>query len=92
MLKKIPIGDVRSGMFIHGFEGSWLSHPFWRNKFIIAEPDDLLRLRQSGLSGVWIDTDKGGDMVELDKDGIEGAPSYDGGNVPTIDRACGARV
>ena len=62
MLKKIPIGDVRSGMFIHGFEGSWLSHPFWRNKFIIAEPDDLLRLRQSGLSGVWIDTDKGGDV------------------------------
>lgn len=62
MLKKIPVADVRSGMFIHGFEGSWLSHPFWRNKFVIAEPDDLLRLRQSGLSGVWIDTDKGGDV------------------------------
>ncbi|EQM75291.1 HD-GYP domain-containing protein [Stutzerimonas stutzeri] len=62
MLKKIPVADVRSGMFIHGFEGSWLSHPFWRNKFVIAEPDDLLRLRQSGLSGVWIDTDKGSDV------------------------------
>ena len=38
------------------------------------------------------DTDKGGYMVDIDKDRIEGAPSYDRGNEPTYDRAYGERV
>ena len=38
------------------------------------------------------DTDKGGYMVDIDKDRIEGAPSYDRGNEPTYDRAFGERV
>jgi len=64
MLKKIPAGAVRLGMYVHAFEGSWLSHPFWKNKFIIDDEDDLQRLRQSGLTGVWIDTSKGVDAVD----------------------------
>ena len=38
------------------------------------------------------DTDKGGYLVDIDKDRIEGAPSYDRGNEPTYDRAFGERV
>ena len=38
------------------------------------------------------DTYKGGYMVDIDKDRIEGAPSYDRGNEPTYDRAYGERV
>ena len=38
------------------------------------------------------DTDKGGYMVDIDKDRMEGAPSYDRGNEPTYDRAYGERV
>ena len=38
------------------------------------------------------DTDKGGYMVDIDKDRLEGAPSYDRGNEPTYDRAYGERV
>ncbi|MGC6766744.1 DUF3391 domain-containing protein, partial [Escherichia coli] len=30
-LKTVPARDVRLGMFIHGFEGSWWEHPFWRS-------------------------------------------------------------
>jgi hypothetical protein len=59
MLKKIHINAVRSGMFIQALEGNWLSHPFWKSKFLVNHPDDLLRLRQSGLVHVWIDTMKG---------------------------------
>lgn len=59
MLKKISPNAVRCGMFIQGLEGSWLAHPFWKNKFVIEDANDLMRLRQSGLTAVWIDTSKG---------------------------------
>lgn len=64
MLKKISVDAVCAGMYIHSFEGSWLSHPFWKSKFIIEEADDLARLHRSGLSAVWIDVSKGLDVPE----------------------------
>lgn len=64
MLKKIPVDAVRAGMYIHSFEGSWLSHPFWQSKFVIEDVDDLTRLRCSDLSAVWIDISKGLDLAE----------------------------
>lgn len=63
MLKKISTDAVRFGMFIQGFEGNWLAHPFWKSKFVLKDGNDLMRLRQSGLSGVWIDTGKGLDVA-----------------------------
>jgi len=64
MLKKIPADAVRLGMYLHALEGSWLSHPFWKSEFIVDDPEDLLRLRQSGLTAVWIDTRKGADVAD----------------------------
>ncbi len=64
MLKKIPTDAVRLGMYLHAIEGSWLAHPFWKNKFIIDDPEDLQRLRQSGLTGVWINISKGVDVAD----------------------------
>lgn len=64
MLKKIPVDAVRGGMYIHSFEGSWLSHPFWQSKFVIEDADDLARLRCSEASAVWIDISKGVDLAE----------------------------
>jgi len=49
-------------MFIHGFEGSWLSHPFWRRRFLLDEPADLTALLDSDVIGVVIDTEKGLDL------------------------------
>ena len=49
-------------MFIHGFEGSWLSHPFWRRRFLLDEPADLTALLDSEVVGVVIDTEKGLDL------------------------------
>lgn len=63
MLKKISTQAVRVGMFIQGFDGNWLSHPFWKSRFIIEDAEDLARVRQSGVSGVWIDTSKGLDVA-----------------------------
>ena len=49
-------------MFIQGFEGSWMDHPFWRNRFVLEEPRDLARVMASAVTGVWIDTAQGLDL------------------------------
>ncbi|MFN4104391.1 MAG: DUF3391 domain-containing protein, partial [Tepidimonas sp.] len=62
MLKRIHVEDVRLGMFIHGFAGSWLDHPFWRNRFLLEDPEDLARIRASAVREVWIDVSQGADV------------------------------
>lgn len=42
-------------MFIQGFDGSWLDHPFWRTRFVIEKERDLLRVRESAVPAVIID-------------------------------------
>lgn len=63
MLKRIRVEDVRLGMFIHGFAGSWLDHPFWRNRFLLDDPQDLERIRRSAVREVWIDVEQGADVA-----------------------------
>ncbi|HEY9105617.1 MAG TPA: HD-GYP domain-containing protein [Roseateles sp.] len=62
MLKKIATADVRLGMYLQSMEGAWLSHPFWKTKFVLTEPADLAALKASGVPAVWIDISKGGDV------------------------------
>ena len=35
-------------MHVEGVEGGWLSHPFWRERFVIRSPGDLMRVRNGG--------------------------------------------
>ena len=58
MLKRISTSQLRLGMFLHELCGSWMEHPFWRSKFLIEDPNDLQRIRDSGISELWIDTSK----------------------------------
>ncbi|MBB4838324.1 putative nucleotidyltransferase with HDIG domain [Sphingomonas kyeonggiensis] len=46
-------------MFIHGFEGSWLKHPFWRSRFLLERPADLALLRTCDVTAVVIDLSRG---------------------------------
>ncbi|MDR0996596.1 MAG: HD-GYP domain-containing protein [Zoogloeaceae bacterium] len=63
MLKRIDISQLKVGMFIREFCGSWLDHPFWRTHFLLNTQDDLLRIRQSAVREVWIDTGRGLDIA-----------------------------
>ena len=63
MLKKIRVDDLRLGMHIHEFCGSWMEHPFWRENFILSNADDARRIAESGISEVWIDVSKGVDVL-----------------------------
>ena len=62
MLKRIRVEDVRLGMYIQGFTGAWLDHPFWRTKFVLDDPQDLERIHASAVRELWIDVSKGQDI------------------------------
>lgn len=62
MLKKIKTENLQLGMHLHAFCGAWLEHPFWRTKFVVTDPKDLILIRQSPIKEVWIDAAKGLDV------------------------------
>ena len=64
MLKKIRVDQVRLGMHLHALEGAWMDHPFWKTRFIIREQEQLAKLQESVIAEVWIDPDKGLDVLE----------------------------
>ena len=63
MRKKIKVAELRLGMYVDKFEGSWLKHPFWRTAFKLDSTADLKAIKDSGISHVWIDTSKGDDVA-----------------------------
>lgn len=58
VLKKIKVDDLRLGMYLHGFDGPWLKHPFWKSRFLLTETADLRAAQQCGLVECWIDTSR----------------------------------
>lgn len=63
MLKRIHADQVRLGMYVRKFEGSWFHHPFWWARFTIQTDKAVERIRDSGLD-LWIDSRRGVDFVE----------------------------
>ena len=63
MLKRIHVQHLSLGMYLHEFCGSWMEHPFWRTRFLLEDPQDLLRIRETAIQEVWIDTSKGLDVA-----------------------------
>ncbi|QJU58125.1 HD-GYP domain-containing protein [Sphingomonas sp. AP4-R1] len=59
MLRRIKPEQVRIGMYIQGFEGSWIHHPFWRSRFLIATEADVAKVHAADIPAVIIDDDKG---------------------------------
>ncbi|MFN3984623.1 MAG: HD-GYP domain-containing protein [Rhodocyclaceae bacterium] len=61
MLKRIHVSQLRLGMYVKEFCGSWMEHPFWRASFKLTDPADIERIRASSISELWIDVSKGMD-------------------------------
>jgi putative nucleotidyltransferase with HDIG domain len=62
MLKKITVQQLRVGMHLHKLEGPWISHPFWKTKFVIDSQLDVQRVLESGVQECWIDASLGLDV------------------------------
>jgi HD-GYP domain-containing protein (c-di-GMP phosphodiesterase class II) len=63
MRKKITIAQLQLGMFIDELCGSWSDHPFWNARFLLKNKTDLALLAASPIRELWIDTDKGADVL-----------------------------
>ncbi len=75
MHKKIPVSELRVGMHLLRLEGSWISHPFWRTRFVIDDPRTLAEVRASGVKACWIDTALGVDVAAPDEPAPTPAPA-----------------
>lgn len=62
MLKRIHVDQLRLGMYIAEFCGSWMEHPFVRAKLLLAKSHDLAKIRASSIREVWIDSSRGLDV------------------------------
>ncbi len=69
MLKRVRVDQLRLGMHIHELCGAWLDHPFWKTRFVLRDPADLQRLRDSGIGECWIDIGLGLDVAPVAGDG-----------------------
>jgi len=62
MLKKIPISQVQTGMFVETVEGSYLKHSLWKTRFLVKDEETLTRVRTCGAEECWIDVSQGKDI------------------------------
>lgn len=56
--KRVAISEVRVGMYVSGFDRSWFRTPFLRHHFLITSPQQIDKLRSSGIREVTIDPDR----------------------------------
>jgi len=63
MLKKITIKQLRKGMYVQEFCGSWIDHPFWKKSFLITSVDEFNSIKASSVTELIIDTNKGLDVL-----------------------------
>lgn len=58
-IRKIHVSELQLGMFLHGFDGPWMKHPFWKSRFLLTDVSDVRAAQQCGLSECWIDISRG---------------------------------
>src|SRR3546814_590665 len=63
MLKKINVDQVRIGMYIQKFCSTWDDSPFWRTLLMMENGQHLQELQASTVQEVWINLDKGLDVL-----------------------------
>ena len=62
-LKKIKIEELEVGMFIVNMDRSWFKHPFLSAKKMITSEKQIEKLREYGVQEVYIDPERGHDVV-----------------------------
>jgi HD-GYP domain-containing protein (c-di-GMP phosphodiesterase class II) len=63
-LKRIPVDSLKVGMYVAGFDRSWLSTSFLTHSFLIKTADQIHKLKQSGVAEVDIDPSRGLDHCQ----------------------------
>lgn len=64
MPKKISVSQLQPGMYITDVGSDWMTHPFFRQQFLIKDEHIIQRLIKAGIHEVYIDPDRGLDVVD----------------------------
>jgi putative nucleotidyltransferase with HDIG domain len=67
-------------MYVQEFCGSWIDHPFWRERFVVANETDLKKILDSPIRHVLIDAAKGLDVpaekiLDVRREAAAGVPA-----------------
>ena len=65
MRKRIPLHQLRVGMYVAGVDCSWFRTPFLTHRFLVQTVEQIERLRRSNIHTVDIDPSKGLDVTSL---------------------------
>lgn len=87
MKHRISPQNVTAGMYICGFGGGWLDHPFWVKRFEV-KPRHLPRLADSAVPFVIIDDERGAGLAE----GLPDCASEAGASAPDAKRIGGKEL
>lgn len=63
-IKKIPVDQIKVGMFLHDLDCGWMDHPFLRNRFTIKDEAQIEKIIEAGIHDVYIDTAHGPDVSD----------------------------
>jgi len=87
VIKLIPVTRLRPGMYVHDLHCGWLQHDFVRNRFLVADADDVARIRALGVAEVSIDTTRGLDPDAAPAATAPGRPDLAGPPPPAVHTA-----
>jgi putative nucleotidyltransferase with HDIG domain len=62
MSKKIPISQLKPGMYVADLGSDWMAHPFLRNQFAVKDEATVRKIAESGIHEVYIDPARGLDV------------------------------
>ena len=65
MRKRIPLRQLRVGMYVAGIDCSWFRTPFLKHRFLVQTIEQIERLQRSNIHAVDIDPSKGIDVTPL---------------------------
>ncbi|NOS80322.1 MAG: DUF3391 domain-containing protein [Nitrospira sp.] len=65
MLKRIPLRQLRVGMYLAGIDCSWFRTPFLKHRFLVTSEKQIARLQRSNIQAVEIDSSKGLDVTSF---------------------------
>lgn len=61
-IKRIPIAQLKVGMYIVGMDQPWYRTPFLLHKWLLTNPEDIIQLQRHGIREVTIDLERGVDI------------------------------
>jgi hypothetical protein len=71
--KRVPLSEVRTGMYIVALDRSWIETPFLFRRKLIKSSDEIELLKKHGIREVVIDTERGADTDSRPTDTAAGA-------------------